>query len=92
MLDETTRCQLNVYRGVTPLLMDYATSTDELISMSVAKAKSAGLVQDGDLVVVTAGVPVGISGTTNMITVSYTHLDVYKRQALLSIFWRLISL
>ena len=69
VLDETTRCQLNVYRGVTPLLMDYATSTDELISMSVAKAKSAGLVQDGDLVVVTAGVPVGISGTTNMIKV-----------------------
>ena len=69
VLDETTRCQLNVYRGVTPLLMDYATSTDELISMSVAKAKSAGLVQDGDLVVVTAGVPVGISGTTTMIKV-----------------------
>ena len=69
VLDETTRCQLNVYRGVTPLLMDYATSTDELISMSVAKAKTAGLVQDGDLVVVTAGVPVGISGTTNMIKV-----------------------
>ena len=69
VLDETTRRQLNVYRGVTPLLMDYATSTDELISMSVEKAKSAGLVQDGDLVVVTAGVPVGISGTTNMIKV-----------------------
>ena len=69
VLDETTRCQLNVYRGVTPLLMDYATSTDELISMSVAKAKTAGLVQDGDLVVVTAGVPVGISGTTNMIKI-----------------------
>ena len=69
VLDETTRCQLNVYRGVTPLLMDYATSTDELISISVAKAKSAGLVQDGDLVVVTAGVPVGISGTTNMIKI-----------------------
>ena len=69
VLDETTRCQLNVYRGVTPLLMDYATSTDELISMSVAKAKSAGLVQDGDLVVVTAGVPVGSSGTSIMIQV-----------------------
>ncbi len=64
-------CQLNVYRGVTPLMMEYATSTDELISMSVVKAKSAGLVQDGDLVVVTAGVPVGVSGTTNMIKVHY---------------------
>ena len=69
VLDETTRRQLNVYRGVTPLQMDYAHSTDELISMSVEKAKGAGLIQDGDLVVVTAGVPVGISGTTNMIKV-----------------------
>ena len=69
VLDETTRRQLNVYRGVTPLLMDYAHSTDELISMSVENAKGAGLIQDGDLVVVTAGVPVGVSGTTNMIKV-----------------------
>ena len=69
VLDETTCRQMNVYRGVTPLLMDYAHSTDELISMSVAKAQEAGLVQDGDLVVVTAGVPVGVSGTTNMIKV-----------------------
>ena len=69
VLDETTRRQLNVYRGVTPLQMDYAHSTDELISMSVDKAKNAGLIQDGDLVVVTAGVPVGVSGTTNMIKV-----------------------
>ena len=69
VLDDTTRRQLNVYRGVTPLMMDYATSTDELISMSVKKAQDAGLVQNGDLVVVTAGVPVGVSGTTNMIKV-----------------------
>lgn len=33
VLDETTCRQMNVYRGVTPLLMDYAHSTDELISM-----------------------------------------------------------
>ena len=44
--------------------------------MSVAKAQEAGLVQDGDLVVVTAGVPVGVSGTTN--TVSYTHLSLRR--------------
>ena len=37
--------------------------------MSVENAKGAGLIQDGDLVVVTAGVPVGVSGTTNMIKV-----------------------
>lgn len=69
LLDEPTRRQLNAYRGVTPLLMDYAHSTDELINMSVAASEKAGLVQSGDTVVVTAGVPVGVSGTTNMIKV-----------------------
>lgn len=57
VLDETTCRQMNVYRGVTPLLMDYAHSTDELISMSVKTAEDAGLIHSGDRVVVTAGVP-----------------------------------
>ena len=69
MLDETTCRQLNIYRGVTPLMMNYANSTDELISMSVDVAEKAGLIHSGDRVVVTAGVPVGVSGTTNMIKV-----------------------
>lgn len=69
VLDERTRRQMNIYRGVTPLLMDYAKSTDELISMSVAAAEKANLIHSGDLVVVTAGVPVGVSGTTNMIKI-----------------------
>ena len=53
--------------GVTPLLMEEANSTDELFTASVDTAKKAGLVQDGDLVVTTAGVPVGVSGTTNIV-------------------------
>lgn len=69
VLDESTRRQMNIYRGVTPLLMDYAKSTDELISMSVEAAEKADLIHSGDLVVVTAGVPVGVSGTTNMIKI-----------------------
>lgn len=48
-------------------MMEYAHDTDELIEKAVSTSQSAGLVQDGDLVVITAGVPVGISGTTNMI-------------------------
>ena len=69
VLDERTRRQMNIYRGITPLLMGYASSTDELISMSVDAAEKANLVHSGDLVVVTAGVPVGVSGTTNMIKI-----------------------
>lgn len=59
--------QLALSWGITPLLMDYAHNTDELVEQSVETAKRAGYVKDGDLVVITAGVPVGVSGTTNMI-------------------------
>ena len=69
VLDEQVQRQLNIHWGITPLVMPYANSTDELISMSVECAVNAGLVQAGNMAVVTAGVPVGVSGTTNMIKV-----------------------
>jgi pyruvate kinase len=40
-----------------------------LFSHAVANAKSADLVTDGDLVVITAGVPIATSGTTNMMRI-----------------------
>jgi len=55
--------------GVEPLLIGDLTSTDEMISASVEAALSAGLISAGDLVVITAGVPVGVHGTTNMMKV-----------------------
>lgn len=67
VLDEQVQRQLNLNWGVTPLVMPYANSTDELIDGSVKAAESAGLIHAGEMVVVTAGVPVGVSGTTNMI-------------------------
>lgn len=58
--------QLNLSWGIAPIVMPYAGNTDELIEQSVTAAQQAGLVRDGDLVIITAGVPVGVSGTTNM--------------------------
>lgn len=58
-----------LYWGVEPITMPRASSSDELVDLAVRSAEQAGLVRRGDLVVVTAGVPVGISGTTNMIRV-----------------------
>lgn len=55
--------------GVHPIISDKFGSTDELISTSVDKALEAGYVQKGDLVVVAAGVPTNVSGTTNMLKV-----------------------
>ena len=54
---------------VVPLLMPYAQNTDQLIEFAIQAAEKAELVKQGDLVVITAGVPVGVSGTTNMIKV-----------------------
>ena len=69
VLEEQVRRQLSLTWGVTPLMMDYVTSTDDMIEGSVAIAKEAGLLRDGEIAVVTAGVPAGIAGTTNMIKV-----------------------
>ncbi len=67
VMDEQVRRQLALSWGITPIIMPYATNTDEMIDFAVAAAQKAKLVQDGDLTVITAGVPVGVSGTTNMI-------------------------
>ncbi|RKD33412.1 pyruvate kinase [Thermohalobacter berrensis] len=55
--------------GVYPVITEQSGSTDEVIDISVKKALEKGLINNGDLVVITAGVPVGVSGTTNLIKV-----------------------
>ncbi len=69
VLDESTQRHLCLSWGITPLMMPYAHNTDELIELAVDTAEKAGLLHKGDVTVVTAGVPVGISGTTNMVKV-----------------------
>ncbi|SKC92808.1 pyruvate kinase [Maledivibacter halophilus] len=55
--------------GVKPVLIKDVDSTDEIFELSINKAKEYGYIKNGDLVVITAGVPVGISGATNLIKV-----------------------
>ena len=69
VLNEQVQRQLSLSWGITTLLMDPAKSTDELIEMSTALAQKNGYLHNGELAVVTAGVPVGVSGTTNMIKI-----------------------
>ena len=69
VMREQVQRQLSLSWGITSLMMPLAHSTDELIEMSTALAKENGFLHDGELAVVTAGVPVGISGTTNMIKI-----------------------
>lgn len=61
--------QLRMSWGVYPILADVVHSTDDLFSVAIEAARQSKLVQDGDIIVITAGVPVGISGTTNMLKV-----------------------
>ena len=69
VMDEQVQRQLSLSWGITSLLMGPARSTDELIEMSTALAQKNGYLHNGELAVVTAGVPVGVSGTTNMIKI-----------------------
>lgn len=61
--------KLNLSWGVTPLLMEEVTTTDELFEHAVEAGERAGLLHEGELVVMTAGVPLGVSGTTNLMKV-----------------------
>ncbi|MCL2562578.1 MAG: pyruvate kinase [Oscillospiraceae bacterium] len=64
---EKVQRQLAISWGVVPCYGKNVASTDELFDIAVESAKSIGMVETGDLVVITAGVPSGKSGSTNLI-------------------------
>ena len=66
---EKTCRHMNMSWGVTPILIDEMNNTDELLAHAVESAFRKKLVSNGDLVVITAGLPLGVSGTTNMLKV-----------------------
>ena len=68
-MDERVSRQLNLLWGVKPLLMKEEQDTEELFADAVLESKKAGLIRAGDLVVITAGVPLGVAGNTNMVRV-----------------------
>jgi len=68
-MDDSVCRRLNLSWGVTPLTIEEAHDTDELFERAVEAGEKAGLLHDGELVVMTAGVPLGISGTTNLMKV-----------------------
>lgn len=61
--------QLALSWGTVPLMIGEESNTDDLFEHAVDAAVQNGLVHDGELVVLTAGVPLGISGTTNLMKV-----------------------
>ena len=61
--------QLNLSWGVLPLMVEEKTNTDDLFEHAIEQAEKAGYVEQGEITVITAGVPIGVSGTTNLIKV-----------------------
>ena len=66
---EQVACQMNLLFDTTPVVIGQEPSADLLFEAAINSAKSAHLVSSGDRVVLTAGVPLGVSGNTNMIRV-----------------------
>jgi len=67
--DPVVRRQLKLNWGVIPLLTKEETETTALFNNAVTAALDAGCISEGELVILTAGVPVGHAGTTNMLKV-----------------------
>lgn len=63
---ETTCRRLALSWGVTPLIVKDMRNTDEMIEMSEKTLKDLGMVQPGDVIVIVAGVPLGVKGNTNL--------------------------
>ncbi len=61
--------QLSLNWGVTPYLVETVDTTDEMFDIGVQKALDSKKVNNGDIVIITAGVPAGVSGTTNIMKV-----------------------
>ncbi len=68
-ISEKVTRQLNMSWGVMPVLLEEKEEVFELFEYAAGECMREGLVSKGDVTVFTSGVPIGISGTTNMIKV-----------------------
>ncbi|SDH13564.1 pyruvate kinase [Desulfosporosinus hippei] len=66
--DNTAR-KLSLLWGVQPIIVPESPGTDEMLAVTVNTSLNRSLIQAGDVVVITAGVPIGKVGSTNMIKV-----------------------
>ena len=67
--NEVTRNQLALSWGVVPMLSEDPQDTDDMVRIANDDLKRSGLADTGDRYVITAGVPFGVRGTTNMLRV-----------------------
>ena len=66
---ETSYRRLSLVWGVAPILSEAAKDTDEMVRKALDESLRSGLVREGQRVVITSGVPMGVPGSTNLIEV-----------------------
>ena len=66
-IDDKVCRQMNLCWATTPIMIQEEQDASELFENTIAKCQEEKLLNEGDIVVLTAGVPLGISGTTNLL-------------------------
>lgn len=80
--DPSVLRRLSLVWGVYPQMSVFATTTDEMLDIAVQESLNSGIVKRGDLIVITAGVPVGEAGTTNLMKVHVVGDIISKGQGI----------
>lgn len=80
-IEETAR-QCSIVWGVQPVVKKGRKSTDALLNNAVATAVETGRVTNGDLIIITAGVPTGETGTTNMMKIHLVGDEIANGQGI----------
>ncbi|OHR66628.1 pyruvate kinase [Bacillus sp. HMSC76G11] len=76
---EDTLNRLALAWGVHPILFEGADNTDEMMGKAIQAALKKKVIKQGDLIVITAGVPVRETGTTNIMKVHVVQDEIIKR-------------
>ena len=76
--DEKIEHSLGVVWGVKPMLVEKPKTTEEMFDKAAELAKETGLAKDGDLVIIVAGVPLGETGTTNLMKLQLIGTQLVK--------------
>ncbi|HAK59947.1 MAG TPA: pyruvate kinase [Nitrospiraceae bacterium] len=66
---ETISRRISLYWGVTPIILQTEKTTDNMIASVERAMLRKKLVKARDLIVITAGVPIGVAGSTNMMNI-----------------------
>lgn len=68
-IDHRAERQLNLSWGIVPVYTDYISEAGNLFHNAIECARSTGFIKDNDLLVITAGIPTGVDGKTNMLKI-----------------------